>query len=117
MLDRLDVAGWHLPHWFATFVLFALVSAARHQHEVEALDLLQVRGHAVLAHLPLERLSIRQLVFLLTRSQARTPTPNPDEVFLVDGFADVEHLDHLAPLGLLIHDNAGALLRGHRRSF
>ena len=79
-------------------LIFGAFHAARHKHKVESLDLLQVGSHAMLPHFSLERLSIGQLVFLQTGSQAWTPAPNPNQVSLVYGFTNIEHFDHFSSL-------------------
>ena len=74
------------------------VHTSAHQNKVESLDLLQVRGHAMLAHFTLKCLPVRQFIFLKTSAQTRTPTPYPDQVPLIDCFADVQHFDNFASL-------------------
>ena len=70
-------------------IICRTVHTATHQNKVEPLDLLQVRGHAMLAHFTLESLAFRQFIFLKTGAQARTPAPDPDQVALIDCFANV----------------------------
>ena len=79
-------------------LIFGAFHAARHKHKVESLDLLQVGSHAMLPHFSLERLSIGELIFLQTGSQARTPATNPNQVSLVYGFTNIEHFDHFSSL-------------------
>ena len=82
-------------------LVFGALHAAGHKHKVESLDLLQVGSHAMLPHFSLKRLSISELIFLQTGSQAWTPTPNPNQVPLVYGFTDIEHFDHFTSLPVL----------------
>ena len=50
----------------------------------------------MVAHLTLEGLPVRQLVFVLPSAQSRAATANTNQIPLVYGVTDIEHLDYLA---------------------
>ena len=77
-------------------LLLRHVYTARHKYEIETLNLLQVSRHTFVFHFVLKTESVRKLVFLLASADARTATSDPNQVLLVDGVANVQHLDNLA---------------------
>ena len=70
-------------------ILFIHIDTARHQNEVEALDLLQVTCHPMLHHFTLECLPVGKLSFLQASPDPGTSTPDSEQVSFDKGLRNV----------------------------
>ncbi len=55
------------------------------------------------SHFTLKWLSVRKLILLLTRLKSRTATPQSNQIFSIDSFANVQNFYHFASLNFLFH--------------
>ena len=60
----------------------------------------------MVSHLTLKGLSISELLFLQAGSQPWTSTSNSDQVFFIDGVANIENFDNFAALLTSLQDSA-----------
>ena len=79
MLDGIQLLRLLLSAYLVRLLLIlGYVDTARHKHEIETLDFLQVSRHSLIFHLVLEAEPVGKLVFLLACAYAWTAAADPD---------------------------------------